>query len=382
MTDHERSRSELTRTLGCAVLWSLAATAPLVAQDEWSFRDTSQSDEAAMCGDTPQDILAPDAASQAQASELASDSDQALMLGDLDRASALLARAIELDPSSPVLAYRRGRVLEDLGQGEAAAAVYCRVLAFGREDEIQTDARNRVLVLREQGTQVSDGARAAAAQAVAWAEAGDLAQALRRFDDVARDAPLWADGVYNRGVTLARMGRHAEALQAFARYLELAPTAPDALAVARHMGRLEVLIAALRETPNPYAALTLGTLFPGMGQFYSGRARGGLLVVALTGGAVLGGVFITEVNVRCQEPVGPGELCPDAAIVSRRHERPHLMQGIGLASAVVAVAAVEAFIHTRGRRSGRDPYGGRLRGPSVTDRGGGGDLNVFSIRLR
>lgn len=381
MTGLERMRSNVTKTVARAALWCWVAAAPLVAQ-ELPFRHEPGSDEAAICRDTSADVLDSGPEARTQAAELASNADQALILGDLERASALLERATELDPLSTELAYRRARVLEDLGQTRAATSAYCRVLVTEGDAGTLEDARNRIRSLTEAGTEVSDAVRAAAAEAVAAAEAGDLGQAIRTLDDVVRDAPLWSHGAYNRGVALARIGRSSEALRELGRYLELAPTAPDAVAVSRRIGQLEVLLAARDETPSPYTAVTLGMLFPGMGQFYSGRARGGLLVVALTAGTLAGGYFITEVNVRCQIPVEPGESCPEESVASRRNERPHMWPAVGLAAAVVAFGAAEAFIHARLRRNGQGPYGERLSGPSITARGSGVDLNLLSIHFR
>lgn len=381
MIDLARMRSNATRALAGAALWTMGAVLPLAAQ-ELPLRQAVENGQAEPCPSTPGVVLDPGPEARAQAVELASTADQSVVLGDLERAATLLERATELDPFSAELAYRRGRVLEDLGQTQAATSSYCRVLDTGGAEVTLEDARDRIESLNRPETAVSDAIRAAAAQAVATAETGNLAEALDAFDAVVRDAPSWADGAYNRGVTLDRMGRSSEAMLAFGRYLELEPAAPDAVAVSRRIGQLEALLASLRDTPSPYTALALGALVPGMGQFYSGRARSGLLVVALTAGTLAGGYFITEVNVRCQIPVEPGASCPPESVASRSNERPHMWSAVGVAAAVALFGATEAFINARLRRLGQGPYAERISGPSITARGSGVDLNLLSLRFR
>ncbi len=381
MTDLERIRSNATRAVAGAVLWTMGAVLPLAAQ-ELPLRHQSDNGEAETCPSSPDVVVDPGPDARAQAVELASTADQSVVLGDLERAATLLERATELDPFSAELAYRRGRVLEDLGQTRAATSSYCRVLDTVGAEVTLADARDRIQSLNRKETIVPEATRTAAAQAVATAEAGNLDGALEAFDQVVRDAPLWADGAYNRGVTLDRMGRSSDAVLAFGRYLELEPSAPDAIAVSRRIGQLEALLAALRDTPSPYTALALGALVPGMGQFYSGRARGGLLVVALTAGTLAGGYFITEVNVRCQIPVEPGASCPPESVASKSNERPHMWSAVGVAAAVAVFGATEAFINARLRRRGQGPYAERITGPSITARGSGVDLNLLSLRFR
>lgn len=381
MTKLDRLRANVSRAAAVTVLWTLSTLTPLGAQ-ELPLRQAVDNGEAAACRSTPDIVADPGPEARAQAVELASTADQAVVLGDLERAATLLERATELDPVSGELAYRRGRVLEYLGQTQAATSSYCRVLGTAQADGVHEDVRNRIRGLSEKEAHVSDATRAAAAQAVTAVEAGHLAEALGTFDEVVRDAPLWADGAYNRAVTLDRMGRNSEAVLAFGRYLELAPAAPDAVVVSRRIGQLEALLAALQDTPSPYTALALGVLVPGMGQFYSGRARSGLLVVALTAGTLAGGFLITEVDVRCQVAVQPGASCPPESVASRTNERPHMWSAIGVAAGVAMFGAAEAFINARLRRRGQGPNAERISGPSITTRGDGVDLNLLSLRFR
>ncbi|MEX2471178.1 MAG: tetratricopeptide repeat protein [Gemmatimonadota bacterium] len=381
MIDLERPASKTSRAAAGAFLWILATVVPAGAQ-ELPLRHEVDNGEAETCRSTPAVVVDPGPEARAQAAELASTADQSVVLGDLERAATLLERATELAPFSAELAYRRGRVLEDLGQTQAATSSYCRVLGTVQAEGMHEDVRDRIEALNEKESDASDATRSAAADAVTAAEAGQLAEALGTFDQVVRDAPLWADGAYNRAVTLDRMGRNSEAMLAFGHYLELAPSAPDAVMVARRIGQLEALLASLQNTPSPYTALALGALVPGMGQFYSGRARSGLLVVALTAGTLAGGFFITEVDVRCQVAVEPGASCPPEAVASRNNERPHMWSAVGVAAGVAMFGAAEAFINARLRRRGQGPYAERISGPSITTRGNGVDLNLLSLRFR
>ena len=129
------------------------------------------------------------------------------------------------------------------------------------------------------------------------------------------------------------------------RYLEIAPAAPDAVAVSRRIGQLEVL--ARQNMPDPGTALTLGMLLPGLGQFYTGRTELGLALLGLSGGAVAAGLFVTEVHVRCLVQVEPGRGCPAEHIVDRRTERPYLGPALGLTAGVLVFGAVEALVRAR-----------------------------------
>jgi hypothetical protein len=188
-----------------------------------------------------------------------------------------------------------------------------------------------------------------------------------------------------------RRGRGAGPASAFLRYLELRPDAPDAIPISQRIGQLQSL--AIRAGPSPGAALALGMLVPGMGQFYSGRTLGGFAVLAAAGSALAAGFLFEEIHVRCLNPVEPGAACPPGEVVSTRTERPYLMLGVGAAAAAGVIGAVEAFIHLRGRRAraGSFPVGSSssargsgaiLEGPSVTTGFGQFDLNVLRLRFR
>ncbi len=97
-------------------------------------------------------------------------------------------------------------------------------------------------------------------------------------------------------------------------------------------------------------ALTLGVLVPGMGQFYSGRALGGLTVLSLVGGAAAAGYFVTDVQVKCLSDPGPDGSCPEGQVLREEVDRPYLVAGLGTAAAIGVIGAIEAFVKLRHRR--------------------------------
>lgn len=353
----------------------------LAAQELPFLRDHPQA------GLTCQAVATPPATSpeaRAQALALTSSGDEAVILGDLPRARAMLDRAVELDPASPELAYRRARVLEDLRENHAAVDEYCRALSLAPDGEFG-DARDRADALAGgERTAVPEDALVAFEAGLAATERGALSRALVSFERAAARAPLWASAEYNRGVTLARLGRRREAATALLRYLELRPDAADGLAVSQRIGQLESLAA--RDGPRPEVAATLGVLVPGMGHFYADRPLGGLTVLGLAGGAIAAGLLVEEVDVRCLSAVDDGQGCPDDQVASRTTDRPYLTLAIATAAAVGVVGAIEAFLGARRVRAGTATaemrHGPRLEGPEVTARSGRIDLRLLGLRFR
>ncbi|HZD06058.1 MAG TPA: tetratricopeptide repeat protein, partial [Longimicrobiales bacterium] len=241
---------------------------------------------------------APDAQERSQATRLGSNAEQAVILGDRERARDLLARATELDPTSSDLAYRHGRILQELGDGRGAVTWYCRSLALEPEANEAADSRARVEQLSSADRpEVPSEALGAFRTGVSAVDAGRLEAAADAFSRAVTVAPEWAEAVYDRGVTLARLGRREEALEALRGYLELRPDAPDAMAVSERIGQLR----NVGILPSPATALTLGALLPGMGQFYSGRTLGGLTVLSLAAGSVAAALLIEDVHVKCYD---------------------------------------------------------------------------------
>ena len=68
-----------------------------------------------------------------EAEQLAADANEAAILGDHLRARAFLREAARLDPASPLIPYRLGRLLETVGEADEAVREYCRYLALTPE---------------------------------------------------------------------------------------------------------------------------------------------------------------------------------------------------------------------------------------------------------
>jgi tetratricopeptide (TPR) repeat protein len=287
---------------------------------------------------------------------LSSDATQAVVLGDLLRASELLERALELDAGSAELHYRYGRVLEDLGERVGAAEAYCRVVALEETEEGPTrDAAARVDSLtKEARGRIPESAHESFRRAVRFAGNGRFGQAAEEFGAAAADAPEWAEAAYNHGVALALSDRHAAAAGSLRRYLELSPDAEDAMEVSRRIGQLEVAARSVARASST-RALTLGLVAPGLGQFYTGRPEAGLAVLSAVGGAVAAGYLIQEVDVRCLTPLSGAASCPPDRVLSRHTRRPVLRNALVVAAGFSVLGAVEAWLVARRTESVAPP---------------------------
>ncbi len=368
-------RAQNGRRLCLAMVFLTMAMAPMCAPlraQELGLKRALPGNEIFACSPTDSSA-APGPEERTQAGRLGSNADQALILGDRERARDLLARATELDPSSASLAYRYARVLEDLGARNAAIAEYCRVILLGPEASRFEDAASRMQsLLDEEWAQIPDEAIQAFETGLSGADEGRLEAAMRSFGLAWQRAPEWADAVFNRGIVEARLGRVDEAVADLQRYLNLRPEAPDAILVSRRIGELR----SLETLPRPAAAFTLGLLFPGMGQFYSGRAFSGITVLTLAAGAAATGFLVEEVTVFCVGSTGSGGECPEERVIGEEVDTPYLTYGLAAAGAVAVIGAIEAYFRARGRRSreagtlvamkiGR----ARLSGPAVSANG-------------
>lgn len=333
-----------------------------------------------LCPAVP-DAPVPSMEALEQASQLSSAASQADILGDLDRARELLARAAEVDPSSAPLAYRYGRVLEDLGERRGAMAEFCRVLALGADAEEFGDASKRLQTLHaESWPEIPDRAIEAFAAGLALADDGRVKAAATSLATAERLAPGWADAAYNQGVVLSRIGRRTEAAEAFRRYLTLDPSALDAVAVSERIGELQ----SRGNAASPQATLTLGMLVPGMGQVYSGRPKVGLTVLGLVGGAVTAGFMVREVSTQCLVNETAFEGCPAGEVYIEKTDRPYLMPALGVAAAVTVVSAIEAFLKARQApdepiQQRSEPKRTLVSLPTVSARGSRVDVSVVRI---
>jgi len=337
------NRGRTPPTAGLCLLLALAGLSPASAQELSLKRHVPGSDTIAC---PPISVPGrPGAEEQAEANRLASGADQAQILGDPERAREFMARAVELDPSSAELAYRYGRILEDLREIDQAIYQFCRALALGSRQQGIGDARPRLEALaRGRDPAVPPEASSAFLNGLLQADLRQFPAAVRAFDAAVRLAPDWADALFNRGVVRSRMGDAEGAAADLQQYLALRPDAEDAILVSRRIGQLQITAPV----QSPTTTLTLGLLLPGMGQFYNGRAMGGMTVLALAGGAAAAGFLVEKITVKCVGPVPSGGTCPPERLISETSDKPYLAYGLVAAGAVTFLGALEAYFKTRG----------------------------------
>lgn len=341
----------------------------------------------------PVAFAAPAPEDQAQAGQLASDAIQAVILGELLRAQELLARANEIDPASAELAYRHARVLEDLTAYQQSMLEYCRALELGAEDQGILDSRVRMESIYEiVRDQIPPEARQAFSDGILLADSGLLEQSVVAFTGALDASPGWGAALYNRAVVLEALGRITESLTDYRLYLEVTPTQIDPVVarVTERIGALEGMVA--QPTPSPAGVLALGAVFPGMGQYYSGRGLVGTLVLAAAGAAVATGLMYKEVTVTCLDPP-PAGACNQ--VTDEMTSRPYLVPALGAAAAVTVVGAIEAFVRARRRRAdaeqtigaadvqaSRSSSGLRIVGPSMEARRGRIEVSWLGLSFR
>lgn len=330
-----------------------------------------------------QAAAAPTEEERTEARRLGASADQALILGELERAEALLQRATELDSASPDIAYRYGRVLEEAGRESAAVLQYCRVVAIGRGEEEIGDAPERLRgILDSQAPGIPREAKEAFRIGLRQTDSGNLEPALEAFSTAWELAPGWADALFNRGVVNARMGRVDRAIADLETYASLRPDGGEDEAMAESMERLR----RLAELPEPSTALTRGLLVPGGGQFYAGRRWQGATVLSLAAGALAFGLLTEEITVTCVGSPDPGGACPPDRIVGEESLRPYLVHGLVAAGAVMLGGAMEAFFQSR-RAQARElgallevmPGDLSLEGPKLSAQGSRVYLSLFQI---
>jgi tetratricopeptide (TPR) repeat protein len=304
----------------------------------------------------------PSAERRSEAEDLATEANRAAILGEQARAVSLLEDAADLDPSSPVIAYRLGRMLEDGGSGAAALRPYCRYLALAPDGPEAADVRARIE--RIGADQLDDGpspaARGAFEAGIEAFDRGRYEVATQSFSRALREHPDWADAYYNRGLAEARAGGRGAASSDLERYLELRPDALDHARVSREIRQLRVPAAP---TFRPYVALAAGLVVPGMGHVYSGRPATGLLVLAAAGAAAATGILYTEVEVRCRGAVVDG-ACPPNQVAERIEDQPLLVPGLATAGAITLAGAVHAFLASRRGSAGGFVAAGALEVPA------------------
>lgn len=324
----------------------------------------------------------------AQAAQTATEADNAFILGDYERAEELLARASELDPTRGDVAYSHARVLETLGRIQASMLEYCRAIDLGVDDASLQDAQTRLDALDEElRASISPAARERFADGLAQANTGLYQESVDAFTDALQEYPDWPEALFNRAVVLERMGLTQESLVDYRRYLELRPDEvnPQVAEVAQRIGMLEGIESV--PTPSPGNTLALGMLFPGMGQYYSGRGISGSVFLGAAATAFTVGLGYKKVTVRCLSDVTGNADCPPGDIVDETSERPLLGPALGLVAAVTVAGAIEGWIRAKRARQEQErnaspETGLGFSGPSVNLSGETLDFSFFSLRFR
>jgi tetratricopeptide (TPR) repeat protein len=373
---------------GILLLVFVCGASPLAAQEELQLQRSYPGSGPFTCP-PPLPLVEPSPQQRGQASQLVTEADNAVILGDYARAEQLFAQASELDPTSSDASYGHARALETLGRPQDAMVEYCRVVALGADAVELQDAQSRLRALDEElRARISPEARGAFALGVTQADAGFYDQSLVAFTDALGEVPDWPEALYNRAVVLERMGLTDQSLQDYRTYLALRPDAvdPRVAAVAQRIGMLEGLGAA--PTPSPSNTLAFGVLFPGMGQYYSGRNRTGTIVLGSVIGAVASGFLYRKVTVRCLNASAGANECAPEDVVDESTSRPLLAPALGLAAAATIGGAVEAWIRARHRREEQESRAAApdeafgFAGPSIRANGDRLDLSVVSLRFR
>lgn len=374
------------RLFGFVLTLSASSAVPLAGQELTLLR--------VYPGSGPYECLAPASPvlptpdDRARAGQLASDANQALILGDLEQVQALLEQAVVLDPSSPDLAYRHARVLDNLDRAPEAMAEYCRSLDLDVESIGIFEARDRLNALSDElRAQIPAPARAAFARGLELADDSLFTEAAESFSEAIDIDPEWPEPLYNRAVVNERAGRTPQALRDFRDYLRLvAPDENQAIMVSERIGELEGMASIA--TPSPTGALALG-LVPGMGHFYTSRPLMGSLTLSVAAMAFAAGYSYQEVTTLCLTDVPSGGTCPPRDIIEERNERPYFWIGLGIATAVTVASAVDAYLAAKGRRDAFtaliepvDEVTVETGLPTVSSSGGRLDFGFVRLRFR
>lgn len=295
-------------------------------------------------------LPSPAAASAERRSEaagLAAEGNQAALLGDNREAATLLRRAAELNPADADVAYRLARAYEELEDPDAAVGEYCRYLALAPRGADLTEVRGRIAALPPSDAALR--AERAADQFRAGLQAydrGDFAAAERAFSDAIRENPELPAAYFNRAMVYAAQRQPERAAGDWERYLRLEPGAADRALVGQRL-------AALRPAPQyqPGELLAGALVIPGLGQFRTGRPVLGALVLGGVGGATYLALQSRTVIGTCTytRPIGEPYEGPCPIV-----ERPNVALGIGAATAITALGALEAFLYAR-RAEARRP---------------------------
>jgi len=184
------------------------------------------------------------------------------------------------------------------------------------------------------------GAAAAFRSGIHQLRARDMTGAANALGAAVDSAPNWADAYYNRALVYEEQGRTGAARSDFESYLRLRPGAEDRDEVVKHMGALG---------RSPGQAFVRGAIFPGLGQFYTGRPVFGALVTAGVAGSA---VWALKKEKSVEMHIYPGPFGGSDTVYVNVEKRPHLGVGLAVAGGIWALSALEASLHAKSARGG------------------------------
>lgn len=275
----------------------------------------------------------------------------ATLAGEPERARDQLRRAAILDPTSPEVAFRLGRVAEDLGDAELATTAYCRLRATSSDSAQLADADDRVQSLAvDRGLLPPEPALGRFQRGLSDAAGGALPAAESAFDEAITRAPAFAIAYYDRALVRLARGRTREAADDLRRFEALNPRA-----VGRELAQVRTQLE--RGARSPTAAFGWG-LVPGGSQLYTGRPWLGAVVAAA---AAAGVVLATQKETRMEErgfvdPFGqPYTGLVPVTVYPRR------TLGIAVAGGATLAGAVEGGLHVSADRAAVSRLVARVR---------------------
>src|SRR6185312_12007929 len=216
-------------------------------------------------------------------------------------------------------------------------------------------------------TPVSDSAKSRAQIIAGRAQAasivGDNAAATALYQQAADINPTDPSIAY-------ALGREYEAthdqraMREYCRFLAINPGAAEAGDVRQRIAELALALppdttvvripvaASAARMPAPAGVFLGGLIIPGLGQMTTHRPFAGVLVLAVSGGAIAYGLQsqtkAVQVNHTAIDPLGHSYTYQTT---ETRSERPNAAVGLGAAAGVAVIAAIEAASHAHSARS-------------------------------
>jgi tetratricopeptide (TPR) repeat protein len=256
--------------------------------------------------------------------------------------------------------------------GNDAAATGLAYAQLWQADPHQADRRTEITNALVPPDYPS-GAAAAYSSGLHQLRARDMTGAVAALSAAVDSAPDWPDAYYNRALAYEQQGRTDAARSDFQSYLRLRPGADDRAEVVKHMG-------ALGRTPSQ--AFTRGAIFPGLGQFYTGRPAFGAVVMAGVAGST---VWALQKKKSVEMHLYPGPFGGTDTVLVNVENRPHLGVGLAVAGGLWVLSALEASLHASSARGGIPlplPLGAGSEGTSGTSGSGKGDAADERALLR